>query len=208
MIRILLADDHALVREGLRKLFLVSTDIVIGAEAVNGAQVLDALRHDRFDLLLLDMTMPGIAGPDLIARVLAQEAPPPILVLTMHNEPQIARRALAAGAAGYLTKDNDSAILLVAIRKVAGGGRYIDPAIGEALAFDTASPSEGHSHLSNREFQILCLLAKGKSNNEVAAELSISNKTVSTHKTRMMDKMGFASNADLVKYAVEQRLAD
>jgi DNA-binding NarL/FixJ family response regulator len=208
MIRILLADDHALVREGLKNLFARFPDIDVAAEAINGAQVLDALRHERFDLLLLDMTMPGIAGTDLIARVLAHEAHPPILVLTMHNEPQIARRALAAGAAGYLTKDNDTAILLAAIRKVAGGGRFIDPVIAEAMAFDTNNPtaSGSHDHLSDREFQIMCQLAKGNSVNMIAAELAISNKTVSTHKARMMEKMRFTSNADLVKYAVAQGL--
>jgi len=210
MIRIILADDHALVREGLKQLFSITADVVVVAEAINGAQVIDLLRRERFDLLLLDMTMPGIAGPDLIARVLAHEPHPPILVLTMHNEPQIARRALAAGASGYLTKDNDPAILLAAIRKVAGGGRFIDPELAETMAFDMGNPHAGggheHDHLSDREFQILCLLARGKTVNDIAAELSISNKTVSTHKSRLMGKMGFASNADLVRYAVDKQL--
>lgn len=208
MIRLLLADDHALVREGLKQLFALTKHIVVGAEATNGTQVLDALRSDRFDIILLDMTMPGIAGPDLIGRIRAHEAPPPILVLSMHNEPQIARRALAAGAAGYLTKDNNPDILLAAIGKVAAGGRFLDPGLAEALAFESSSPraTAHHEQLSNREYQILCLLAAGAGVNEIAAQLAISDKTVSTHKARLMDKMGFTSNADLVKYALSHGL--
>jgi DNA-binding NarL/FixJ family response regulator len=126
----------------------------------------------------------------------------------MHNEPQIVRRALSAGATGYLTKDNDPAILLAAVRRVAAGGRFIDPALAESLAFDVGGPNNGtgHEHLSDREFQILCMLALGKSVNEIAIELSISNKTVSTHKARLMEKMNFTTNADLVRYAVDKGL--
>lgn len=209
MIQLLLADDHALVREGLKHLFALTPDITVAVEAINGAQVLDALRQGGFDLIVLDMTMPGIAGPDLIARIQAHGGHLPILVLSMHNEPQVARRALAAGAAGYLTKDSDPAILLAAVRRIAAGGRFIDPALAEAMAFE-ASPShaEGHRQLSDREHQILCLLARGKGVNEIAAELSISNKTVSTHKSRMMEKMAFVSNADLIRYAIDHKLVD
>jgi len=208
MIRILLADDHALMREGLKQLFSLTTGINIAGEAVNGAQTLEILRKGSFDLLLMDMSMPGISGTDLIARILAQTAPPPILVLSMHNEPLVARRALSAGAAGYLSKDSDPAILLSAVRKVASGGRFIDPTLAEAIAFasEYAQQNEVHGHLSGREFQILCLLAKGRSVNDIASELIISNKTVSTHKARLMEKMGFTSNADLVRYAVEHQL--
>ena len=119
---LLLADDHALVREGLKQLFALTTDIRVESEATNGAQVLEALRQQKFDLVLLDMTMPGISGPDLIARIRVQEGAPPVLVLSMHNEPQIARRALTAGASGYLTKDNNPEVLLAAVRRVAGAG--------------------------------------------------------------------------------------
>ncbi len=209
MIKLLLADDHALVREGLKQLFAITADITVTAEATNGAQVLDTLRREPFDLVLLDMTMPGIAGPDLIARILAQDAPPPILVLSMHNEPQIARRALAAGAAGYLTKDNNPDVLLAAVRKVAGGGRFLDTALAEAMAFETTTATRQLSvdeALSDREFQIFTLLAKGLGVNDIAEQLAISNKTVSTHKARLMEKMGFTSNADLVKHAIAHGL--
>ena len=200
MIRLLLCDDHALVREGLKQLFSLTSDIVVAAEAANGIQVLDALRRERFDLALLDMTMPGISGPELITRIQNLDQKPPILILSMHNEPQIARRALAAGASGYLTKDNNPDVLLAAVRKVAGGGRYLDPPLAEAMVFENAAPS--HDVLSDRELQVFALLAKGLSVNDIATRLSISNKTVSTHKARLMEKMGFICNADLVRYAV------
>ncbi len=204
MIRILLCDDHALVREGLKQLFSLTSDIVVAAEAANGIQVLDALRRDRFDLVLLDMTMPGVSGPELITRILNLDFHPPILILSMHNEPQIARRALAAGAAGYLTKDNNPDVLLAAVRKVAGGGRYLDPPLAEAMVFESTAPS--HETLSERELQVFALLARGLGVNDIAARLSISNKTVSTHKARLMEKMGFTCNADLVRYAVSHEI--
>ncbi|WP_426304442.1 response regulator [Acidovorax facilis] len=208
MIRILLADDHALVREGLKQLFSLTTDIVIAAGVTNGMQVLKTLSTDVFDVLLLDMTMPGVSGTDLITRVVTLTPHPPVLVLSMHNEPQIARRALAAGAMGYLTKDCDPSTLLTAVRRVAGGGRYIDPVMAEFMAFEhqDKQAAGGHQHLSNREFQVLCLLASGKSVNDIAQELSISNKTVSTHKARLMEKMSFSNNAEIVRYAMDRRL--
>lgn len=209
-IRLLLADDHALVREGFKQLFaLTADDIAVSGEATNGAQVLEALRRGNFDIVLLDMTMPGISGPDLIVRILANDNAPPILVLSMHNEPQIARRALAAGAAGYLTKDNDPEVLLGAIRKVAAGGRFLDAALAEAMAFETTlqiGQQSIHDTLSDREREIFLLLARGVSINEIADQLAISNKTVSTHKARLMEKMAFASNADLVRYAISHGL--
>jgi DNA-binding NarL/FixJ family response regulator len=210
MIRVLLADDHALVREGIKRLFSLTTDIVVAGEAINGQDVQDKLLHGSYDIVLLDMTMPGISGPDLIARIVAHAKPPAILVLTMHNEPQIARRALSAGAAGYLTKDNNPDVLIAAVRKVASGGRFLDPGLAEAIAFASTSAHDQapHEALSNREYQIFGLLAKGMGVNEIAEQLVISNKTVSTHKTRLMEKMGFDNTADLVRYAVAQKLID
>jgi DNA-binding NarL/FixJ family response regulator len=211
-IRVLLADDHALVREGLKQLFALDEGILIVGEAINGTQVLELLKKERFDIVLLDMTMPGIAGPDLIVRILAHTPPPPILVLSMHNEPQIVRRALTAGASGYITKDSDPTLLLSAIRRIAGGGRFIDPVLAEIMAFDFPSTSvpklSNHETLTSREYQIFLLVAKGTGVNDIAAELAISNKTVSTHKARLMEKMGFANNADLVRYAMINGLID
>ncbi len=208
MIRLLIADDHAIVRRGLAQLFSLVGDIQVIAEAHNGAQLLETLRKTTVDLVLLDMTMPGISGEELITRIRLHHPQQAILVLSMHDEVQIAQRALRAGAAGYLTKDSEPEVLLTAIRRVAAGGRFIDLDIAEQLAFQSCEPSNvpAHKALSNREFQILCLLARGVSINEIASDLSISNKTVSTHKARLMDKMGLASNADLVRYAVSHGL--
>jgi len=210
MIRLLLAEDHAIVRAGLRQLFALVDDIVVAGEASSGAEVLKLLRRETVDLVLLDLSMPGIAGADLIVRIRAHYPRLPLLVLSMHNEPQVARRALKAGAAGYLTKDSEPELLLAAIRKVAGGGRFIDPALAELMAFESvALPGERpHERLTHREYQILALLVRGASLNEVAVKLSISNKTVSTHKARLMQKMALGSNAELVRYGLLHGLAD
>jgi DNA-binding NarL/FixJ family response regulator len=210
MIRILIADDHGIVREGLKQLFASGSDLCVAGEAMSGAAVLDAARAGGIDLILLDMTMPGISGTSLIARLRAHEGCAPILVLSMHNELQIARRALAAGASGYLTKDSDPHTLMSAIRKVAGGGRFIDPVLAERMVFDAGGDSARLPHLllSERESEILRLLVGGKSVNEIADELSISNKTVSTHKARLMQKMDFHNNAELVRYAVAHGLVE
>lgn len=210
MIRILLADDHAIMREGLKQLFAIVEDIKVVAEATQGGTVLDSLRQQSVDLVLLDMTMPGICGEDLIARIRSRYPELPILVLSMHNELQIARRALKAGANGYVTKDQEPETLLAAIRKVATGGRFIDPALAEQMVFETSGGAreKNHDSLTDREFQILRLLARGFSVNDIATQFAISNKTVSTHKARLMEKMGFATNADLVRYALERKLVE
>lgn len=209
MIRVLIADDHGIVREGLKQLFSLATDIAVAGEAVNGAQVLDAVRGGGIDLLLLDMTMPGINGAELIHRIRSHHPDLPILILSMHNELQVARRALAAGATGYLTKDSDPKTLMSALRKVASGGRFIDPALAERMVFDASSGERApHELLSEREFSILQLLVAGKGVNDIADELAISNKTVSTHKARLMQKMNCHSNAELVRYAVAHGLVE
>ncbi|MFU6375470.1 response regulator transcription factor [Metapseudomonas otitidis] len=207
MTRILIADDHAIMRGGLKQLIEFDARLQVAAEAENGAQVLEQLRTGEFDLLLLDMSMPGLSGEDLISRVHGRYPRLPILVLSMHNEAQIAQRALRAGASGYLTKDHNPETLLAAIHRVAGGGRYLDPRIAEQLAFASSTPTDdAATQLSDREFQILRLLAQGLSVNQIADRLVISNKTVSTHKTRLMEKMGFTCNADIIKYAMTHGL--
>ncbi|BCG24842.1 DNA-binding response regulator [Pseudomonas tohonis] len=207
MTRILIADDHAIMRGGLKQLIEFDARLQVAAEAENGAQVLEQLRLGEFDLLLLDMSMPGLSGEDLISRVHGRYPRLPILVLSMHNEAQIAQRALRAGASGYLTKDHNPETLLAAIHRVADGGRYLDPRIAEQLAFASSSPTDdAAAQLSDREFQILRLLAQGLSVNQIADQLVISNKTVSTHKTRLMEKMGFTCNADIIKYAMTHGL--
>lgn len=210
MIHLLLADDHAIVREGLKQLFALAADIEVLAEATCGSQVLDRVRHGGVDLVLLDMTMPGVCGADLIERIRLLAPLLPVLVLSMHNEPQTARQALKAGASGFLTKDNDAETLLAAIRKVAAGGRVIDPGLAEQMAFETVVPEQAelHRRLSERELHILRLLARGMTVMEIALKLAISHKTVSTHKARLMEKMSFRSNAELVRYALIHRLVD
>ncbi|MDO7930262.1 response regulator transcription factor [Pseudomonas sp. KFB-139] len=206
MIHLLIADDHRIMREGLKQLFALVKELEVVAEAENAAQVLAGLRTHQVDVLLLDMSMPGESGESLIARIRAHYPQLSILILTMHNETHIAQRALRAGASGYLTKDRDPETLLTAIRKVAAGGRYLDPVVAEQIALQTTtsvSTAPGES-LSDRELQILRLLAQGFSVNEIAQQLMISNKTVSTHKTRLMEKMSFLSNTDLVRYAISQ----
>lgn len=205
--RLLLVDDHHIVREGLKQLFALVADITVVAEAEDGPQALAMVQKQPtdFDLLLIDMTMPGISGHDLIARIHNHAPTLRILILSMHAEVQIVRRALQAGASGYVTKDCDPEMLLNAIRRVANGGNFISPSLVEQMLFEN-SGAPLHSSLSAREYQVLRFLAKGMSINDVAAELCISNKTVSTHKARLMEKMGFANNADLVRYAVAHKL--
>ena len=208
LIRLLIADDHTLMREGLKQLFALLDDVHLVGEAVNGTQVLERLRRGDVDLLLLDMNMPGISGDGLISRIRAQYSDVRILVLSMHNEPQIAARALKAGANGYLTKDGNPESLIEAVRRVAAGGRFLDSSIAESMAYESSGLTDEprHSCLSDREYQIMQLLAKGNSLNEIAEMLFISNKTVSTHKVRMMEKMRFKSTVDLVHYVIEHNL--
>lgn len=208
MTDILLAEDHAIVREGMKHLFAMTNDIAIAAEAADGAEVLAHLRQRKFDMILLDMSMPGISGVNLITRIKANTPELPILILSMHNEPQIARRALSSGASGYMTKDSEPEILLAAIRKVASGGQFIDPVLAQQMVFESNSADEESLHklLTEREYEIFVRIAKGKSLNEIADELVISNKTVSTHKMRLMQKMNISNNADLVRYAVDHDL--
>jgi len=210
MIKLMLADDHAIVRSGLKQLFTLAPDIEVVAEAVDGATVLDALRRQRPDLLLLDINMPGLSGPDLIARIRSHWSDLPILVLSMHNEPQVAARVLKAGASGYVTKDSEMEVLLGAIRKVAGGGKYIVPELAEKLVFDVSlgNGKLPHQSLSDRELEVLRLLVAGKGVNEIADQLCISNKTVSTHKTRLLEKMNLSGTAELVRYAMQNGLLD
>jgi len=208
MIKILIADDHAIVRGGLKQIIATTADIVVTGEAAQGSEVVDKLRTCDIDLLLLDMTMPGISGVDLIRRVRAEQPALPVLVLSIHNEAQVVSRALRAGATGYVTKDSDPEVLLAAIRKLAAGGRFIDPKLVDAIIFETHSgDSPPHEILSDREFQVLQMLAAGKSINDIAETLALSAKTISTHKMRLMQKLGLGNNAELIRYAIRHGLA-
>lgn len=210
MIRIVIADDHAIVRAGLKQMFAIMLDMEVVAEAVDGESLQETLRHTHCDVLLLDLNMQGISGTELIARLKAHWPGQPILVLSMHDTAQVASRALRAGADGYVTKDSEPEVLLAAIRKVAAGGRYISSEVAQKMALlHTASGSLPlHSTLSTREFDVFKCLVRGMAINDIANQLSISNKTVSTHKARLLEKMQMGSVADLTRYAVENHLLD
>ncbi len=210
MIRLLVADDHAILRKGLKQLFSLEADITVAGEATNGAEVLRLVREQEFDLLLLDMTMEGVSGTELISHVKAFKATLPILMLSMHKVSQVAIHALRAGADGYITKDSEPEILLAAIRKVASGGKYIDPVLAEEIAYNTTFPQMvlPHEQLSSRELAVFRLLVAGRNVNEIAEQLLLSNKTVSTYKIRIMEKMNIHNVADMVRYAVQHNFAE
>ncbi len=208
MIRIVIADDHTIMREGLKRILEGATDIEVVGEAVDGFEALTMVRKGGLDLLLLDLSMPGRSGVELIRQIKDELPKLPILILTMHDEEQYAVRAIRAGARGYLTKESAGTQLVSAIRRVASGRPYISLEVAEQLAIDAMPSHEElpHKQLSNREFEVFGLLVGGKSITEIAEHLHLSVKTVSTHKTRLMQKMGMPSLAEMVQYAVAHKL--
>ena len=208
MIRILIADDHTIMREGLKRILEGEPDIQIVAEAVDGLDALQKARLGGIDLVLLDLSMPGRSGVDLIRQMKEEFPKLPILILTMHEEEQYAVRAMRAGAHGYLTKESAGLELVSAIHRIASGRPYISVAVAEQLAMNIM-PEEvalPHKTLSDREFEIFQLLVQGKSLTEIADSLFLSVKTVSTHKTRILVKMRMKNLTELVQYAVEHQL--
>ena len=210
MIRIVIADDHAIVREGLKQVLGAAGDMTVTGEAQNGSEVMQRVRADEFDVLLLDMSMPGKSGVELIKQVHNEKPKLRILVLSMHEEEQYAVRALKAGAAGYLTKESASDQLVAAIRKVAAGGAFITAAVAEQFVLGAMSRTDGppHAALSDREFQVFEMLVSGKTITDIAERLNLSVKTVSTHKARIMQKMGMTNQAELIRYALSHHLLD
>ena len=208
MIRVLIADDHQLVREGLRQILIASDGIEVAAEASTGDEALALVKAADFDLALVDMSMPGLAGIALIKRLKLERPGLRILVLSMHGETQYAARALKAGASGYLTKDSASEQLVVAIRKVAAGGLYLTDAAASTLLQTARPDTPSHEQLSDREFEVFRLLATGQGPTEIAERLRLSVKTVSTHKTRILEKLNLDNAGELVRYALEHNLLD
>jgi len=210
MIKVLVADDHAIVRRGLRQILAETEDIMVGGEAATAQEVRELLRGERWNALILDISLPGASGLGLLAEVHKEHPELPVLVLTVHSEDQYAVRAIKAGAAGFLTKESAPEKLIEAVRKVASGGRYVSAELAENLASFLAGETAGapHERLSDREFEIMKMLGSGKTVSEVARELSLSVKTVSTHRTRILKKMGMKTNAELTSYAVRGRLVD
>jgi DNA-binding NarL/FixJ family response regulator len=210
MIKALIADDHTVVREGLKQVLSGTDDIVVAYEASTGGEALsEALKND-YDVVLLDITMPGGNVMDILKQLKLSKPEQKILILTMHPEEQYAIRALKAGASGYLTKDSASNELIRAIRKVSKGGKYVSSELAEKLASVIGIDYEGlpHEQLSDREYQILCLIASGKTVTQVSEELSLSAKTVSTYRGRILRKMDLKTNAELIYYAVKNELVD
>jgi DNA-binding NarL/FixJ family response regulator len=210
MTRVVIADDHAIVREGLKQVLAAAGDLSVIAEAQNGSEVMQRVREHEFEVLLLDMSMPGKSGIELIKQVHNEKPKLRILVLSMHEEEQYAVRALKAGAAGYLTKDSASAQLIAAIRKVAAGGAYITSAVAEQFALGAMADTSGplHAALSDREYQVFEMLVAGKSITDIAGRLNLSVKTVSTHKARILQKMNMTNPAELIRYAINHHLVD
>lgn len=210
MIRILIADDHPVVRAGMCQIIKNSQIAHVTGEAGSGEEVLESAASSDFDVLLLDVSMPDPSGVDLLQRLRASGNRAAVLFMSMYPEDQFAVRLLKSGASGYLTKESAPDQLISAIRKVAGGGRYISPSLAEILAEKLTATSDrpAHESLSNREYQIFCMLASGKSVSETAHQLSLSVKTVSTYRSRILEKMNMTKNAEFTYYAVKNGLID
>jgi two-component system invasion response regulator UvrY len=204
MIRVLLADDHSIVRDGLKRILAATPDLQVTGEAAGGDEALALVKVNDYDVVMLDMSMPGLSGIDLIKRLKLEKPRLKILVLSMHGESQYAARALKAGAAGYLNKDSAAEALLGALRKIAAGGVHIGEAAAASLLQSSEKPP--HETLSDREFEVMRLLVEGLGPTEIGERLRLSVKTVSTHKTRILDKLNLGSTAELVRYAMEHRL--
>lgn len=208
MIRVLLADDHTIVRTGLKQLLHQEPDIKVAEEAASGEEVLARMSARKYDVVVLDISMPGQGGLEALKQLKASYPSQPVLILSMHPEEQYAVRAMRSGASGYLTKSGAPEELATAIRRVAAGGKYITQQLAENLAeaLGEGRPVAGHQELSDREMEIMVLLAQGRRINQIAKSLCLSPKTVSTYRSRLMGKMGMRSNAEITRYALEKGL--
>jgi len=210
VIKIVIADDHAIVREGLKRIVSAADDMELVGEAADGTEVMQLVRELSFDVLMLDLSMPGRSGMELIKLVHAEKPKLRILVLSMHQELQYAVRAIKSGASGYLTKECAPALLEQAIRKLAGGGAFISAEVAEQLALGAMPGNETlpHESLSNREFEVFRLLVAGVSVTEIGLRLKLSVKTVSSHKANLTHKMGLQNQSELIRYALKHGLID
>ena len=207
---VLVADDHAIIRDGLSNILADSGDFVVAGQAANGSAALDQVRQRDWAAVILDISMPGRHGLELIKLVREARPRMPILIFSMHQEEQYAVRAIRAGASGYLSKESDIDLLLPALRKLVTGGKYISPKVAELLALDLSPVDDALPHLalSNREFEVFQQIVQGIALTAIAADLSVSIKTISTHKTNILSKMHMGSQVDLVRYALGHRLLD
>lgn len=208
MIKLLIADDHKIVREGLRVIINRTTDIRVIDEAKNGNEVLGKVEETNYDVILLDISMPGRSGLDILKQLRQEKPHIQVLILSMHSEEEFAVRAMKTGAAGYLVKDTASKDLIEAIRKVSMGLKYVTPSLAEKLALEIEMGNETphHSKLSNREYEVMRMISSGKKNKEIAEEIFVSPKTVSSYKKRILDKMGMKTSAQLTEYAIRNGL--
>jgi two-component system invasion response regulator UvrY len=210
MIKVCVIDDHAVVREGLKRIIEESPGMAVTAEAGDGQEAVRVIQKDPCDVVLLDLSLPNKNGMDILKQIHIESPRLPVLVLSMHSEDQYAVRVLRAGAAGYLTKESAPAKLVQAIRKVVRGGKYVSPTLAERLVYDLNSDSTKAPHqiLSDREYQVLCMIASGKTVTMIAVELSLSVKTVSTYRVRILEKLNMKNNAELTRYAIKEGLVD
>jgi two-component system invasion response regulator UvrY len=210
MKRIIIADDHEIVRAGLKQIIADDPDLLVEGEASDGQELLEKLRKKKFDLVLLDMKMPGRSGLEILKQLKIEHPSLPVLVLSMHSEEQYAVRTIKAGASGYITKETAPDKLLEAIRRVCGGGKYISQSLAEKLA-DSISDSKSkppHEYLTDREFQVMCMIASGKTISDIARELFLSVKTISTYRQRILEKMSMKNNAELTHYVISNNLLE
>jgi two-component system invasion response regulator UvrY len=210
MLHVILCDDHPIFREGLKKILLPHSDINVDAEAGSGAELMQKIEGRRFDVLILDISLKDMNGLDVVKALQASGNRAAILILSMHPEEHYALRALKAGAAGYLQKESVPEELVNAIRKIARGGKYVTPSLAERLAYQLEPNTEKSPHelLSDREYQVLCLLASGKGVKEIAAELAVSPPTVATYRSRILTKLNLSTTVDLVRYALRHGLVE
>ncbi len=208
MINLLIADDHSIVREGLKQIVAQSPEMAVLGEAINGQQVLDLVHKTDYDLILLDIAMPGRGGIDTLKQLKILKPEIPVLILSMYPEDQYAIRAIKAGASGYLTKESAPEELIGAIKKVARGGKYVSSDLAEKLVENLGKNigKQDHTTLSDREYQVMVMIASGKTVKEIGDELSLSVKTISTHRTRALKKMGMKNNAEFTYYAIKRGL--
>jgi two-component system invasion response regulator UvrY len=207
VIKVLVADDHAVVRRGLRQILSETRDIVVGGEAQNANELMEKIRGERWDVVVLDINFGTASGLELLKDIVRDRPGLPVVILTVFAEAQYAVRALRSGAAGFLNKETAPDLLIAAVRKVAEGGRYVTPELAEHLAtFVAKGEQAAHEALSNRELQVLTMIGSGKTVSEIARELSLSVKTVSTHRVRILAKMGMRTNAELTAYAIKNAL--